>query len=178
MHQRQVIREAVRDLLIAASTAASTRVVATRTLPYRKNELPAISVYTLEETVDGESVNTAPRELTRNLQLEIAGWVTAADDVDDQMDALALQIEFAMDADRYLADSAAECVLDGTTMGIQGDGDNLMGLVTLTYAVTYRTMAPEAPTDLSDFTTAAVTYNQGDAQADAAAAHDIVTVPT
>lgn len=157
-HQRAAIRHAVRDLLIG-QTSAGSRVHATRILPYRKHELPAISVYTLEESVDPESRETAPRELDRRLQLEVAGWVAPAADLDDAMDALALEIEKAMHADRYLGGTVADSVLDGTTMGLHGEGDSQMGLVTLTYDVTYQTLAEEAPGDLDDFLVADVTQN-------------------
>lgn len=150
LHQRQVIRHVVRALLFG-NTAADERVVASRMLPYRKNELPAISVYTVEETVDKESASTAPREYTRDLKLEIAGWVAPGPNVDDDMDALALEIETLVELDPYFGGAVGDSILESTALAIRGEGDQLMGLVTLTYAVTYRTLAPEAPTLVDDF---------------------------
>lgn len=150
-HPRQLIRQAVRNLLLN-QTAAGTNVVTTRVLPYRKEDLPAISVYTLEEEVDPDSVNTGPRELERQLVLEIAGWVKYGAGMDDAQDDLALEIETAMHADPTFGGTAAESVLAGTVMSIKGESsDSLLGLVTLTYQVTYRTLAPEAPANLDDF---------------------------
>lgn len=173
-HQRQLIRQAVRDLLIG-KTAAGTRVSTTRIYPYRKPELPAISVYTLEETVNEEGSNTAPREYTRDLELEISGFVHGGADVDDAMDELALEIENAMAADPYLGGTVGDSMLQGTTMGLTGDGDTLTGMVTLTYAVTYRTLAPEAPSGLDEFETAGVTH-QPAGVGDAEVAEDLINV--
>lgn len=176
LHQRHVIRHAVRDVLDGA-TAAEERVSTTRVLPYRRSELPAISVYTLEEAVDLEETTTsAPRELTRELQLEIAGWVEPGGSVDDSMDALALEIETAMHADPYLGDTVAECLLVGTTMSLLDEGEKLLGLVTLTYAVTYRTLAPEANEELDDFLVADVTTNLANEVHEDNAARDEVVV--
>jgi hypothetical protein len=156
-HHRQLIRAAAVDML-TGQTDAGSRVYRTRSLPVRKIPLPAISVYTLEELVTPESVDTAPRELTRELPLLIEGWVRAGENVDDAMDELAVQIEAAMHADPYLRDTAAESILDSTVMEVIEDGDREMGLIVLTYAVTYRTLAPEAPTNLDEFLTAPTKY--------------------
>jgi hypothetical protein len=152
-HPRQLIRQAVRTLLDGV-TVAGARVSATRVdVPYRKVDLPAISVYTLEETVEDESSSTAPRELERELTLEIAGFVEFGEGVDDRMDDLAQEIETAMHADPFLGGLAGDCLLVATELSVRGEGDRLAGVVTLTYAVTYRTLAPEPPADddMDDF---------------------------
>lgn len=149
-HQRTVIRQAIRDLLIG-KTSAEARVQTTRILPYRQSELPALSVYTEGEAVAEDSKGTAPRELIRELEIVIAGWVPASDTIDDDMDALALEIETAMHADPYLGDKAGDSILLRTDLDIEQDGSGIRGLVKLAYAVTYRTLAPEANEGLDDF---------------------------
>jgi hypothetical protein len=175
LHPRARIRHAVRDLLDGA-TAAGGRVHATRVVPYRRADLPAISVYTLEESADPDSRLTAPRKLTRDVSLVIEGWVAPGDNVDDAMDALALEIERAMHADPYLGDSAADSLLDSTSLEALEQGDRLMGLVLMTYQVTYRTYAPEAPEDLDDFITVASANTLGGTVDESAAAQDVFTV--
>jgi hypothetical protein len=155
-HPRKLIRQAVVALLAGANTAAGARVQGTRVEPHKKSQLPAISVYTLREPVDQAASNdTAPRELTRDVKLEITGWVAHSDvlPVDDAMDDLAEQIEAAMDADPYLGGKAADSILEDTVMQVledDGRSDPLIGIVTLTYSATYRT-SPAAPANLDDF---------------------------
>lgn len=153
-HPRKLIRQAVVALLTDA-TDAGARVKGTRVEPQKKSQHPALSVYTLSEQVDQDSTETAPRELKRDVKVEIAGWVIHTDalPVDDAMDDLAEQIEAAMDGDRYLNGTAGESVLVGTEMQVleaDGHSDPLVGIVTLTYSVTYRT-SPAAPAGLDDF---------------------------
>jgi hypothetical protein len=146
-HQRKLIRHAVVATLKNV-TAAGERVQATRIEPQKGRDLPSISVYTLHDPVDEGTVDTAPRELKHDLQLEIAGVVAHRDSytADDAMDDLAEQIEDAMDGNRYLLDTsgshqAAETVLLDTVMqvvGSDGKTDPEVGIVTLTYGVTYR----------------------------------------
>lgn len=156
-HQRKLIRDAVVAMLVAANTAAADRVTGSRVDPLEPSELPTLSVYTLSEDVDSNSVTNAPRRLDRHLKLEIAGWVAHSDQVsvDDAMDALAEQIEAAMDSDRYLRSTCGESILESCEMSIveeDGRSDPLVGVVTLTYAVTYRTWPATAATP-DDFNT-------------------------
>lgn len=154
-HPRKLIRQAVVALLAGANTAASTRVLGTRVEPLKKAQLPTISVYTLSEGVDPASAETAPIELKRDVKVEIAGWVAHTDalHVDDAMDDLAEQIEAAMDSDYYLGGAAADQMLESTSMQVledDGRSADLIGIVTLTYSVTYRTSPANAeafPTD-------------------------------
>lgn len=157
-HQRELIREAVIRILSNA-TAAGTRVTSTRVDAHKKNELPALSVYTLSEEVEPASDTSSPRELTRKLNLEIAGWVahSAALPVEIAMDDLAREIENAMDADVYLSDLAGDSMLTATEMTIVEEKiDPLVGIVTLTYSVTYRTFVGATPAT-DDFNTAGTT---------------------
>lgn len=147
-------------LLANAGTAAGARVTGTRVDPHKRSQLPAISVYTLSEETDEDSATRVPLELTRHLKLEIAGWVAHSDEVPsaDAMDDLAEQIEVAMAADYYIGGTVADQMLEATVMQVvedDGRSDPLIGIVVLTYAITYRTSPLEAggtPTD--DFVTA------------------------
>jgi hypothetical protein len=142
-HPRELVREAVVTLLTNA-TSAGARVTATRVETLLPSELPSISVYTPSERVRQDSGDTAPRELTRDVKVDIRAWVlhTAAIPADNAMDAIAEQIETAMDADRYLGGAAGDAVLENTeTDVVQQEGvDPLVGVITLTYSVTYRTV--------------------------------------
>ena len=153
-HPRKLIRHAVVAQLTNA-TAAGDRVQPTRVEPHRKRNLPAISVYTMHEPVDDASSKTSPRELTREPRVEIAAWVVHSEalPVDDAMDDLAEQIEAAMDADRFIGGAAGGSVLEETVMQVVDEDENgrpidpILGIVTLTYAVTYRTTPATGPLD-------------------------------
>ncbi|HET9063672.1 MAG TPA: hypothetical protein VFO62_10325 [Candidatus Binatia bacterium] len=153
-HPRKLIRHAVVALLTNA-TAAGARVKDTRVEPHRKGALPAIAVYTLREPVNQDVSGGAPLELTRDVKVEIAGFVGVRDPdtVADELDDLAEQIEAAMDNDRYLGGLAADSILESTEMQVReedGASDPLIGIITLTYSVTYQT-SPAVPDDLEDF---------------------------
>lgn len=178
-HPRQLIRDAARATL-AGATVAEGRVTSTRVEPLRSSiGLPAISVYTLTESVDADSVTTATRELTREVDLEIVGWIVvpspdeAAGDPGRIVDDFAEEIEAAMSGNRYLSDTAGECILSGTTVSILQDGDPLIAILTMTYTATYRTELPLA--DLPAFFVADTT-TKIDASSVENAAHDHLIV--
>lgn len=162
--------------LLTGTTNAGSRVTSTRMDTWRPGELPALSVYTLDESVDDASLQTAPRELTRELELKIVAWVADKDSAPagDAMDDIAMQVESVMDVDPYLGGRCVESILGDTTVQILADGDPLLGLLTMTYRVTYRT-SPVAPT-LPAFAAAGITTQVVGAGADNAA-HDLAEVP-
>ena len=192
-HQRLVIRHAVRDRLLGA-TAAEDRVFTTRLVPYRRTKLPAIAVYTRAEPVDPESRNTAPRELTRNLQLvievavaegsSVRGVPVAVDQLDDALDGLAVEVERVMDADPWLGGAAGDSLLTSTDVDVIVDVDGRaleqpIGLVTLTYAITYRTQAPDpADVPLDDFKRATIRHDLSGIVSPKNVAEDDITLPT
>lgn len=138
LHPRHRIRHRVVDLLVAAATAAGSRVVASRRSPWRKPQLPAIAVYCLEEEVDISIID--PRELERRVDLVIEAAAIADSDLDDALDALCLQVEAAMILDRKLAGTAVDSYLKSTRLELSDDGEREIGAALLTYQVTYRTV--------------------------------------
>lgn len=159
-HPRQEIRHAVAAQL-TGKTAAGGRVFRTRKVPYQGVELPALAVYTLEESVEDDG-DSAPRELQRSIQLAVEGVVEGTEDVDDALDALALEVETALHADDTFGGKASDSMLSSTELDVFEDGERTVGLVRLVYAVTYYSTAPEAVA-LPDFTTADIRHNLSNA---------------
>jgi hypothetical protein len=179
-HQRKLIREAVRAQLAAAGTSAEARVFKARVLPLDQDlELPALTVYGKDEDVDPDSKSTAPRELARTLKLAIEGSIAVTEDLDDRLDDLAAEIEAAVDKDPTFGRTASDAILSGTLIGMDTSGDQPIGVVILTYSVTYYTQAPDAEdVRLDDLRTVDTHTSLGGAQATADQAEDRVTVPT
>lgn len=177
-HPRKLIRQAVVALLITASTAAGARVRGTRVDPHKKGGLPAIGVYTLNDTVDEDKATQT--EDTHDLTLEVAGWVAHTDQIpaDDAMDDLAEQIEAAMAVDPYLGGKAGNVRLLQTEMEIveeNGASDPLIGIVVLTYAIEYRSSLTVS-TALDDFETVGTTDVPGGGVPDTVPVSDLFTV--
>ena len=160
MHQRQIIREAVRTALLN-NTSVGANVLKNRQRPYRISELPAIDIANLDDDVDPASSSSAPRELLHTYSLEVRVRVAVDDAVDDAMDALAEEIEPLMHADPYFGGAAGGfgSILTGTTFDFDTEGEADIGLMTLRYDFEYQTKAPVAPTGLDDFNTAYSTIN-------------------
>jgi len=177
-HQRQVIREAVKAALVG-KTAAGPRVYETRTTPWLRVQLPAISVYTLEETVDPESRKTAPRELTRTIKLAVQAVVEQGINMDDALDAISLEIERAMHADPSFGDTCSDSVLAATEQLYEDGGNRPIGAAILTYSVIYFTDAPAAAdlAPLDDFATAGITTDLSGTTDPDDQAQDVVAVP-
>lgn len=173
MHERREIRDAIVAQLIAAGASFGSRVFPTRIPPLRTAELPAVCVYTDDEQVDRATWSTAPRELGRTVNVAIEGWVRVTEDIEDVFDALALEVETAMDADLNLDETAFDSGLVSTEIGISMQGDRPMGAIRLLYAVTYHTELRVQPPE-DEFDTANIRYNLENAQHEDDQAEDLV----
>jgi hypothetical protein len=161
-HPRKLIRHAVVSLFTSAGTAAGTRVKATRIEPHKRSQLPAISVYTLTDTViEASSTNT---EEAHELRLEVALWVahTDANPADDGVDDLEEQVLAAMVADPYLGGRASSVHFRGTEIEIVEDdsrSDPIVAIATLTFEVAYRLDLTALADDLDDLIRVAATHD-------------------
>jgi hypothetical protein len=145
MHQRIVIRSAIKELLIAGNTVAGSRVFSGRLNPVTPAQTPAILVYATKESLDRDDITKAGRRL-RTAEIVIKGIVKADADgeatFDDLLDNLAEQIETIMDANELLdagEGKTAETVwFDSSEFFLSGEGEKLLGVVNLIYSISYR----------------------------------------
>lgn len=137
-HVRQQIREAVAAAISGAEHAQE---------PHAQAALPVISVESRQEQV-AEDATTIGSSLVlgRLLTLAIVVHVQAASAVDDALDDQAVTIEEALAADRTLGALAVDSSLKSTELEISSESDQLVGRMTLTYEIFYRTSATDVET--------------------------------
>jgi hypothetical protein len=136
-HVRKQIRDKVADLLKANVGLVKRRVYTTRVHPLNDTNLPAISVYTGTET--SQRLQAGVTDMIRELSLEIDCYVRETSSFDDDVDAIAVQVEEAM-ATKFTLDGLAKfTVLTSTQIQFDGDADQILGVAKLTYSVQYVT---------------------------------------
>jgi hypothetical protein len=137
MHKRAQIRAAIVDLLIAANTAASSRVYGNRAMPLWDLSLPAVLVYARDE--DSKPQGVSDQSLIRTMRVSIQAVSAANDTLDDDLDVLAGQIEAAMNADDNLGTLVISSTLISTELDVAADGEKPIGAVRMTYEIRYAT---------------------------------------
>ena len=143
-------RETVRDAIVAAVTSLTTtgaRVYRSRVYPLASGKLPGLVVYCRSETSEPELVIGIPRRLVRVAQFVVEGYARATTDVDETLDDIAEQVETALGGSQ-LGGAARDCTLASTEIDFADGGDQPLGIIRMTFAVTYRT-AENAPTAAS-----------------------------
>lgn len=176
--QRSEIRGAIKGLLVAAETALGDRVFENRVRPFRHRQLPAASVYSRGETVEVNS--EGPRLYNRRAEVYIQIVVDGEDDVDDQSDAIAEQVELAMETSRELLDVPGVADFELTRVDgpeLDGDGRHVIGMVQLVYEVQYEREFADATGALEDFTGGNVDIESAASRpgAEAEGSFDVVT---
>lgn len=172
LHQRRLIRDAVVAALKAANTSAGERVFPMRDDPWKRIGLPGVAVMTPSETSDDQQ--SAPRELKRSMRLELQAAVEQSDSVQDDIDALALELERAMHSDPTFGGTCSDSTLIASSTIVDGmAGSRPVGALGLTYRVTYYTDAPAAAdVTVDDLKTVDVKTSLGGVQASADQAED------
>lgn len=133
MHVRQAIRQAI---AAALTTALDPVPVSTmRTRPIQEDEQVIALVYAMDEASERITVG-GTRE--RRLRVVVDIRARANEGLDDELDALCVLAEQALDADPTFGRLALDSDLTGTEIGLVGEGDETMGSARLTYSVKYR----------------------------------------
>lgn len=134
-HKRQSIRERVATTLTGLTTTGSN-VFQSRVYPIENTKLPCLLIYTREETSEPLVMNP-PRTIEKVLSLVVEGYVKAKTNFDDTIDTICEEVEEALFTDRLINDLALDSFLVNTDISYNGDGDNPLGIVVMTFQITY-----------------------------------------
>lgn len=138
-HVRKQIRNNAREALLGLATTGS-RVYASRVYPLGKSKLPGICLYTPSEDSGRED---SPTETMRDVVLNVTGIVRISENLEDELDDIALEVEKALDE---LGDMDGLCKI---YHGIQNsiatlsaeEADQPHGAIAMEFLYTYRTRA-------------------------------------
>lgn len=134
-HARTQIRNAVTTLL-KSNTTAGDNVFEARVYPINDPKLPALLIYTKQETA-GEQSMSRPRTQQRELMVTVEAYVKERGNVDEATDTLAMEIEQLVAADPTLGGLVKDTALDTTETQFSDDGEKPIAVAVLTFSVLY-----------------------------------------
>jgi hypothetical protein len=136
-HVRRQIRDAAATAL-AGLTTTGARVYPSRTYPLQDANLPALRIYTNEETVEMSSMGGANRLVQRTLNLLVEGCAKVNDTLDDTLDDIIKEVETAIAANQTLG-GAKWVQLAGIEIEMEGEGEKETGVARMTFQCEYIT---------------------------------------
>ena len=137
-HVRKAIREHVVTTITSLSTTGSN-VYETRYFPLQTGNLPALIVYTLDETVEDYTIGQNTRTQFRALNLIIEAHCRGTANIDDTLDTIAEEVEEAMVTDITRGGNAKDTKLVSTEVDFD-TASQKTGLMRLTYLISYNTV--------------------------------------
>jgi len=137
-HVRKAIREHVVTTITSLSTTGSN-VYETRYFPLQTGNLPALIVYTLDETVEDYTLGQNTRTQFRALNLIIEAHCRGTANIDDTLDTIAEEVEEAMVTDITRGGHAKDTKLVATEVDFD-TASQKTGLMRLTYLISYNTV--------------------------------------
>lgn len=135
-HIRTQIRQAVATALTGLQTTGAN-VFPNRATAVPPDKRPALCIYTSSEAsaLDGTATG-----LRREINLTVLAVFNAtAEEFDDDADVISSEVEVALGAARDLGGLAYDVVPTGAELSLNGDGEQQVGLCSMTFLVTTRT---------------------------------------
>nr|BAR28567.1 Phage minor tail protein U [uncultured Mediterranean phage uvMED]BAR29189.1 Phage minor tail protein U [uncultured Mediterranean phage uvMED] len=134
-HIRQQLRERAGTVLTGLTTTGSN-VFETRIYPLENTNLPALVIYTKNETSEPLVISTN-RLMSRELELIVEVYVKQTSNFDDQVDKICKEVEVAISADTTLNGLAKDCFLQSTEIEYNTEGEQPLSYAVLTFLTNY-----------------------------------------
>ena len=135
-HVRQQIRERIATNCTGLTTTG-TNVFQSRIYNLESGYLPCLRIYSKSET--SERLTMQPTDsLNRDLDVVVEGYVRATT-IDDTLDTISAEVEVAIAGDPTCNDLAIDTFLSSTEIDYDGEGDQPIGVVRMTWSVNYET---------------------------------------
>lgn len=140
-HARKQIRDAVVALLEDLSTTGS-RVFASRVYSLDEDELPSLSVFTVDSGADEVVTRITmgnPPKFHRVCPLVIEGHALVDENIDDTLDQISLEVEVAMSQPLTIGSRTLPAQLQSTGKDLIGDHESQIGILRMVYSIPYVT---------------------------------------
>lgn len=143
-HARQQVRDAVVTAL-GGLTTTGTRVYSGRVHPLHRTRLPALLVYSLEESVAEDSAVMGLDQL-RTLVVAVEAITEANADLDDSIDTICAEVETAIHADVTLGGVTKWIEYTGVEIELEEGLQKPIGSARMTFRAEYRVDATDPET--------------------------------
>lgn len=143
-HVRQQIRDRIATLVTGLTTTGAS-VYKMRRYALDDAKLPALCVYTMDESSNLITVGT--RTLRRVINVAVQAFVKGGSTaVSDTIDTICTEVEEAIAADFTLNGLAKSCILTSTEIDINVEGEKSIATASLVYSVEYITLINDVET--------------------------------
>ena len=139
-HVRQQIREAFGTACTSLATTGSN-VFQSRVYPMEASGVPGLCIYTMTESVSdvSQEIGGASRLISRSLTVRVEGYAQESANLDDKLDTISAEVETAVANSSDINALITDLSLASTEIAYTGEADQLIGVVTMEFAVLYTT---------------------------------------
>lgn len=143
-HVRQQIRDRIATILTGLS-GTGANVYKMRRYPLDDSKLPAIAIYTMDETSNLITIGARTNRRVVNVGVEIAAKGLSTT-ISDTIDSYCVNVEEAIGNDFTLNGLAKSCLLTNTTIDVNVEGEKAVCTARLVFAAEYITSITDVET--------------------------------
>lgn len=139
------VRTQIRDAVVTAVTSLTTtgaNVFKARPeeKPLQASELPALIVYTDDESDEAGTLQRTGRRIIRTMRLKVRGYAKSTGDLDATLDTIDKEVETAIDGSSSVRALCKELYVESVQKAPQeAEGEKPVGMVEIAYFVEYHT---------------------------------------
>lgn len=122
--------------MLDGQTQAGANVYSNRVSAFWRSELPCISIFMRDE--ESTPKDLSARSYLRRGTVSVEIHAEAKENLDLVLDEIADQVEAAILANPSLSGTVHGCVLQGTEIELAGEPSTPIGVLSLTYQITYQ----------------------------------------
>lgn len=134
------VRKQIRDNIVAAVsglTTTGTNVFRSRVYSNEAEKLPALCVYSLNESSELIAMNS--NQLLRSSEVLVEGYAKAKTNLDNTLDTIAVEVEEALAVDPTRGGIAHKTVITSSEIVLAEEGEQPIGVIKMTFQVDYVT---------------------------------------
>ena len=134
-HLRREIKERVATILTGLSSTGSN-VFQSHVCSLENDDLPSLCIYTKEEEIE-VGASGVLRVYHSTMILIVDGYAHKSSILDDQLDQIGIEIQFAMAGDIDIKNLVKDSYLSSVDISYSGEGTSPIGIIRHNYSVLY-----------------------------------------
>ena len=105
--------------------------------PLKNDDLPSLCIYTQDEEIE-VGTSGVPRVYHSTMILIVDGYAQKSSNLDDQLDQIGIEVQFAMAGDIDINNLVKDSYLSYVDISYSGEGTSPIGIIRHNYSLLYR----------------------------------------
>ena len=123
--------------MLTGLSSTGSNVFQSHVCSLENDDLPSLCIYTQDEEIE-VGASGVPRVYHRTMILIVDGYAQKSSNLDDQLDQIGIEVQFAMAGDIDINNLVKDSYLSYVDISYSGEGTSPIGIIRHNYSLLYR----------------------------------------